>query len=55
MMKYPTMQSVGTNITNQYLDKIGQEFGAHEILAYCDRNGITQNGQSLPRCHFVSI
>jgi hypothetical protein len=43
MLKSPTMQSMGTDITNQYLDKIGQEVGAHEILACCDRNGVTQN------------
>jgi hypothetical protein len=44
MLKSPTMQSVGIDITDQYLDKIRQEVGAHEILACCDRNGVIQNG-----------
>lgn len=40
------MESVGIDITNHYLDKIGAEIGAHEILAIEDRSGVTNDAYS---------
>jgi len=44
MLNSPTLKSVGIDVTNKYLQKIGAGMGAREILATCDRSGITQEG-----------
>jgi len=36
ILQMPAMESVGSDITNRYLNKIGAEIGAHEILAVED-------------------
>ena len=46
MLQLPFMQSVGTTITNQYLNNIGTGIGAHEILAVEDGSGITNEAYS---------
>lgn len=43
MLETPALQSVGVGITNRYLEKIGTEVGAHEILGVLDDSGITQS------------
>lgn len=44
MLNSSALKSVGIDVANQYLDKIGARVGAHEILAMCDISGITQQG-----------
>ena len=41
MLYMSIIELVGSDITNHYLEKIGAEIGAHEILAIEDRSGIT--------------
>lgn len=45
-LKNRALGSVVIDNANECLEKIGSECGAQEILATCDRNGITQRGYS---------
>jgi hypothetical protein len=40
----PKLESVGVNMTNKYLNKIGERVRPCDVLETCDRNGITHNG-----------
>ena len=44
MLNSFALKSVGIDVANQDLDKIGARVGAQEILATCDISGITQQG-----------
>lgn len=44
MLETPALKSVGIDVTNMYLDKIGEAVGVPQILGTCDRSGITQDG-----------
>lgn len=46
MLQMPAMESIGTDIANQYLNKIGAEIRAHKILAVEYRSGITNEAYS---------
>ena len=41
MLQMPAMESIGTDIANKYLNKIGAKIRAHEILVVENCNGIT--------------
>jgi len=40
----PKLRLVGVRMANHYMNKIGSNVGAPEILETCDLNGITQSG-----------
>jgi len=41
MLTLPTLYSIGIDVANEGLDKIGDGMGTLEILATSDRSGIT--------------
>lgn len=40
----PKLSVIGVRMANYYLNKIGEQVGATDILETCDRNGITHSG-----------
>lgn len=44
MCESSKLSSVGIQMANQYLDRIGKSVGPNDILETCDRNGITHAG-----------
>ena len=40
----PKLESIGVNMINKYLNKIGERVRPCDVLETCDRNGITHNG-----------
>ena len=52
--KTTRMNKVGVGIANEYLDKIGESIGPHEIVEVMDYNDITQNGYAAVYKRFQS-
>ena len=52
--KTTRMNKVGVGIANEYMDKIGESIGPHEIVETMDYNGITQNGYAAVYKRFQS-
>jgi len=44
MLNSSNLKSIGIDVANEHLDKIGAGMGVHKILGTCDRSGITQDG-----------